>query len=361
VVCALGAVAPVGAGAARVPRNAPELTTLHFQAPFVPMQLTAAAGRVWVLGSRSPGLLTDCGLEAITPTTMATRSYPLPACPTGLAALDGQVYLMMSDFVPGTAASRQMRLAVFDPATGQTRALAPVVMTIVGSGIAHTAFEAGDGALWLYGYQMGAGAQVVRIAPQNGMVTATVTDPPEIGGVFPTAAANEAGLWLGGGPGGSPAIEWVHNPPGQGTTVSSGPNLSATLWVSAVGDTVWAGIIDYGAGKRPSVRTHLVAVNRMGKVVVRSATELTGDYPLVSTRGGHLWSMSWPRRCGGAYELVEVDAATGSSHPSEPLQAPPEACNDADTGSQVAAVGLDVFALIPAGPSGTSVLYRAAT
>ncbi|MGA2474704.1 MAG: hypothetical protein ABSG39_14640, partial [Acidimicrobiales bacterium] len=42
-------------------------------------------------------------------------------------------------------------------------ALSPVVMSVVGSSIAHTDFTYGDGSLWLYGYQMLAGPQVVRI------------------------------------------------------------------------------------------------------------------------------------------------------------------------------------------------------
>jgi hypothetical protein len=52
---------------------------------------------------------------------------------------------------------------------------------------------------------------------------------------------------------------------------------------------------------------------------------------------------------------------TGASHPAEPLPTPPGACNDADTGSQVAAVGPDVFVLIPSGSAGSGVLYRAET
>jgi hypothetical protein len=64
---------------------------------------------------------------------------------------------------------------------------------------------------------------------------------------------------------------------------------------------------------------------------------------------------------GRADELVEADAATGASHPAEPLPAPPEACNDAATWSQVAAIGRNVIVLIPSGVSGTSVLYRAGT
>ncbi len=37
-----------------VEKVAPKLTALHFRGPFVPLQVVAASGRVWVLGSRAP-------------------------------------------------------------------------------------------------------------------------------------------------------------------------------------------------------------------------------------------------------------------------------------------------------------------
>ena len=56
-----------------------------------------------------------------------------------------------------------------------------------------------------------------------------------------------------------------------------------------------------------------------------------------------------------------MDPATGSSHPAAKLKAPPEACDDEDGGTQLVAVGRDVFALIPTDVTGSAVLYRAAT
>jgi hypothetical protein len=71
--------------------------------------------------------------------------------------------------------------------------------------------------------------------------------------------------------------------------------------------------------------------------------------------------MSLAGRCGGSYELVAVDQATGNSHAVEALPAPTQSCNDTDTGSHLVAVGRDVFILIPTGAMGGGVLYRAAT
>jgi hypothetical protein len=360
---ALCLTVPATAAAAGVQPLPPKLTALHFPAPFVPQQLAAAAGRIWVLGTDSPRTDTSCALEEITPSTMATRFFPIPACATDIAASGGRIYLVASEDVPGTAATGQQHLEVFDPRRGKARVLAPVVMHIFGSAIAHTNFTSGDGSLWLYGDNMPAGPQVVRISPQSGAVTATFTSPPEIGGIFPAVAATAAGLWLGGGPGGPPGLEWVRGATAtaSATTVYSGPSRSSILWLSAVGDLVWAGVVDDGPGEVPSDVTHLVAVDAKGVVAVTSPSELIGDFPLVSTPDGHLWSMSWVGSCSGTEELVEIDPTTGSSHTVDSLKAPPGACDDADTGSQVAAVGHDVFALIPTGSAGSAVLYRAET
>lgn len=356
LACGLAVAVPLHAAA----EPAPKLTALRFPVHFVPMQLSAAAGRVWVLGSASPGTFADCGLEEITPSTMATRFFAIPDCPVDIASTGGEVAMITSAFVPGTAATRQLHLEVFDPATGRAQVLAPTVLTDAGSNIAHTALAGGDGALWLYAYQIPTGPQVVRISPQTGTVTATVTDPPAIGGLYPGVAADSAGEWLGGGPGGPPELAWARA--GAPTTaVFSGPSRSAVLWVSAVGATVWAAVADYGSGTRPSVSNHLVEVNEQGHVVLTSHAETTGDYPLVSTSNGHLWSMAWAGTCAAASRLVEVDPVTGNSHAVSRLKAAAQACNDADTGTQVTAIGRDVFVLIPAGAGGQSVLYRAET
>jgi hypothetical protein len=88
---------------------------------------------------------------------------------------------------------------------------------------------------------------------------------------------------------------------------------------------------------------------------------LTGEFPLVSTPGGGLWGLAYVGACDGPEELLQVDPATGSSDPAAKLKAPPEACDDEGVGSQLVAVGRDVFALIPTDVAGSAVLYRAAT
>jgi hypothetical protein len=96
-------------------------------------------------------------------------------------------------------------------------------------------------------------------------------------------------------------------------------------------------------------------------VAVTSPSELTGEFPLVSTPGGGLWGLAYVGACDGPEELLQVDPATASSDPVAKLKAPPGACDDEDVGSQLVAVGRDVFALIPTDVAGSAVLYRAGT
>jgi hypothetical protein len=343
-----------------VEKVAPKLTALHFRGPFVPLQVVAASGRVWVLGSRAPSSDTDCGLEEITPATMATRMYALPACATDIAAGGGRIYLVTGDMARGTN-DYPLHIVAFDPHDGRSRVLSPVVMSVVGSAIAHTDFTYGGGALWLYAEQMLAGPEVVRISPATGAVTATLKPVPEIGGIDPAVAANGAGLWLAGGPGGPPGVAWVRPGTEVPATVFQGAVHSSVAWLSAVGDEVWAGVETYGTGPAPSGLTTLVELDQDGHLVVTSPSELTGQSPLVSTPGAGLWGLAAIGPCGHPAELLEVDPSTGSSHPSVALPSPAQACDDAGEGSQLAAVGRDVFALIPTGVAGSAVLYRAAT
>ena len=96
-------------------------------------------------------------------------------------------------------------------------------------------------------------------------------------------------------------------------------------------------------------------------MAVTSASELIGEFPLVSTPDGSLWGLAYIGTCGHPEELLQVDPSTGSSHPLVALRASPQACDDAGVGSQLASVGRDVFALIPTDVVGSAVLYRAAT
>ncbi|HEY6472750.1 MAG TPA: hypothetical protein VIY26_07650, partial [Acidimicrobiales bacterium] len=183
------------------------LRTLHFPDSFRPQQVAAAGGRLWVLGAGSTSASKACALWEVTPSTLATRAFALPDCPTDVAAGNGEVYLLVNA-VEGETNTRAYHVEVFDPSTGLAQVLAPVVLQNVGSAVAHTDLTFGDGSLWLYGYATGT-PEVVRIAPGSGTVESTIVNAPPIGGLYPAVAADAVGAWLGGGPGGSAQLDWV--------------------------------------------------------------------------------------------------------------------------------------------------------
>ena len=153
-----------------------------------------------------------------------------------VTAGNGMIYVLVQQ---GWAEAnvRQMHVETFDPRTGAATVMAPVVMGIVGSAIAHTDFTYGEGSLWLSAEDQGVGGPtptVVRISPLTGQSLGSVTSVPAIGGLFPSVVADTSGTWFAGGPGGSPDL--VELPTGSSVTRTTyaGPNDSAVIWLSAV-------------------------------------------------------------------------------------------------------------------------------
>ena len=320
-----------------------------------------------MLGYTEPDDNTDCALEEVTPATMVSSRFALPACATYMAAGDGRLFLV-AEALSAQNNVRAYHIEVFDPSTHLAQVLAPVVLSNVGSAIAHMGFTYGDGALWLYGYSYPAAEPaVVRISPTSGAVEATTSSVPQIGGIFPAVAADNAGTWLGGGPGGPAGVEWVRPGAASGTTAYAGPadQNSSVLWLSVVDDRVWAGIATYRSTRGPgkiSMTTHLVALLPDGSVAVTSPAEPTSDSPVVSTGdGARIWGLAVGGACTGPERLVQIDPASGRVRGATPLRTAPNGCDAGDGSLELAAIDQDVFALVPAGAHGTSVLYRAAT
>jgi hypothetical protein len=147
-------------------------------------------------------------LERFDTSTLASQSYALLQCATGIASGNGRVYLLVNQAeLPSN--TRDYHVEVFDPATGTAQVFPAVVLQNVGSAVAHTDLSFGAGSLWLYGYSLGGTNEVVQISPQTGGVESTIPNAPAIGGVYPAVVAPSAGVWLGGGPGGSAQLELV--------------------------------------------------------------------------------------------------------------------------------------------------------
>lgn len=358
---ALAASLGLQADAAPAVAHVPTLRAVHFPDSFVPQQIVTAAGHLWVLGSHEPSSFTDCALWELDPSTTLTGSFTLPACATGMASGNGRVYMLANHTQSGTD-TRDYHIEVFDPASDAAQVLTPVVLQNVGSAVAHTDLSFGDGFLWLYGSANGSPV-VVQISPDTGAVERTIDNPPQIGGVYPAVVADGAGVWLGGGPGGPPQLEWVRTATGAVTNPSlvPGRRASSVLWLSAVAGRIWAGVAQYGALGTTTVSTRLVAVTDEGRIAVRSPTEPVGLFPVVATPGGHLWDVADAKTCGDPERLLEINPSTGAAHAAASLARPPGACYDEDGGSELAAIGRLVYVLFPAGQPREAVLYRATT
>jgi hypothetical protein len=343
-------------------RHRPTVTAVHFSGSFLPQQVVAVDGSVWALGSVGSNSSGRCELDDLGEAMLSQRFIPLPSCAVDVTAGNGMIYLLAQQ---GNAEAniRQMHVESFDPRSGAATVMAPVVMGIVGSAIAHTDFTYGEGSLWLYGEDQAVGGPtVVRISPLTGQPLGSVTSVPAIGGLYPSVVANANGAWFAGGPAGSP--ELVELPTGSSVTRAtySGPTNSSILWLAAVHGEVWAEVANYGSGPKPSVLTRLEAFQGTARLTIGPDQD-AGFFPLVTTSDGRLWALSFPRQCAaGRAELDRVDPATGDVGAVARLPVAPAVCDDgADSQSSTVTVGPSVFALIPAGESGESILYRVRT
>jgi hypothetical protein len=329
---------------------------LRFPGPFVPQQVVAEGGRIWLLGSTNPQRYTDCAIEEVNPSSLSTRMFPLPQCADDIAAGNGQIFLLTDTFIPQTAATRELRIEVFDTSSHSARVLAPVDLTMIGSAIAHQALAYGNGSLWLYGHTSSGGTEVVQISPSTGAVLESTSAVPMIGGVFPSVVANAGGLWLAGGPAGSPTIELIRPGSTTPTQINVGPASQTSIpWIAGIGNQVWAEVENLQDGPTTTVKLQLVAFDTSGKETVSSPLG-TGYFPVVPTSNSELWTVG--ATCNGPQELVEVSEHTGVSRIATSLKSPINPCLYGANGSQLASVGRSVFVLDPTQASGGSVLFR---
>ena len=336
------------------------LTSLKIPGPFVPQQIVSEGGQMWLLGSTDPQKYTNCAIEQLNPQTLVRSIFPIPQCAVDIAAGAGQLFLAYNTWVPGTAATRELRIEVFDTRTHRTKVLTPVDMTMIGSAIAHQTLAYGDGVLWLYGHNSlsSGSAEAVQISPITGAVLTSTNAVPAIGGVFPSVVANAGGLWLAGGPAGPPTIELIHPGSSVPTQIPVGPSAKTSVpWLTGVGNQVWADVQTVEGGSSPTAKLQLRAFSTSGRETISSPLEKSGYvFPLVSTSHSQLWTVS--ATCNGPQHLVKISGYTGISHVVTSLKSPVNPCLYGASGSQLASVNHSVFVLDPTDSVGNSVLFR---
>jgi hypothetical protein len=97
-----------------------------------PRTCRLGGGKVWVIGSSRPESFNHCIIESVVPTTLRTRRYSLAACGAYFAIGGGAIYLAAISYERGTN-NDLVHIERFDPTTGHSTVMAPVVMTLVGS------------------------------------------------------------------------------------------------------------------------------------------------------------------------------------------------------------------------------------
>jgi hypothetical protein len=335
-----------------------QVSSVRFSGSFVPQQVVAERGRIWILGSTEPQGYTGCAIDEVDPATLKTSLYPIQACADDITAGQGQLFLETNNFVPGTAATRQLRIEIFNTKSHKSTVLPPVAMTLIGSAIAHQTLAYGNGSLWLYGYGNPSSPQVVQISPSTGAVMTTTNTVPAIGGIFPAVVANAGGLWLGGGPGGGQNLEFIPSGSSTPRQLYDRPQ-SAIQWLSTVDNLVWASVQSFGVqGNSEKLQTRLLAFDTSGNLVVDSPPEQTGEFPLVETSGSRLWTLGVGGKCS-TQQLIAVNQTTGGTRAVAVLKTPIEPCLYGASGSQLASVNESVFVLDPTQMNGPpSRLYR---
>lgn len=350
-----GTEAAAGADAHHV-RGAQRIHSHTFAGSFVPEQVVSAGGRVWLVGTSRPGLGGGCGVEPVNPVTLDPGAFlAIPRCGPNIAVGDGYLYLTGVTYQKGTN-NETIQIERVDTATDHVTLLAPVVMTLVGSAIAHTAMTYGEGSLWLDGYDQASkdgAAEVVQISPATGGVINTITGVPAIGGAQPAMVANRGGLWLASGAGGTENLDRV--PPGGVTPASvfQAPSPGSILWLAALGSTVWADVAQHGGTLST---TRLTAFDPSGREVRRTLPgQISGWLP--AGADGRLWSLGGGA-CSGPQQVWEVNTGSGRSVVAATLRPPVDWCN-VGPGSEVAAIGRAGFVLDPSYTvDPTAVLYR---
>jgi hypothetical protein len=358
VLITSGPTSPKAAQRAAYPQpvvlNHLQVSSVRFSGSFVPQQIVADGGRIWILGSTEPRSYKACAIEGVDPATLKTSMYPIPACAVDITAGQGHLFLATESFVPGTAATEQLRIEAFNTATHSSTMFEPVDMTLIGSAIAHQTLAYGAGTLWLYGYGRPSRPQVVQISTSTGAVITATNAVPAIGGIFPAVVADAGGLWLGGGPGGAPNLEFIPRDSSTPKQLYDRPQ-SAIQWLSTDDNLVWASVQILGSEK---VQTRLLAFDTSGKLVVDSPPEQTGEFPLVNTSGSTLWTIGVGGKCS-TQQLIAVDKTTGASRAVATLKTSIEPCLYGASGSQLASANGSVFVLDPTQMNDPpSLLYR---
>ena len=317
---------------------------MTFNGAFAPIAMQVLDGQLWLVGTNSAG----CAAERVDPSSLHTKLFPLPSCDVYVTAGDHHLYVLGID-ESASNPTDQLHVASLDPATGVASLAPEVAGQTVGSGAGHMAFSFGLGDLWLYTWDQGV---LARISTASGVVQWSVKGL-ESGGGHPVMAFTDHALWFAEGPGGSRLYRLASGAT-RASVVYTAPGQGSVLWVTAIGNQIWAAVATYSNGGS-SVQTHLVSFTDTGKRGPTTGKVTIGDSGVAGPDGA-LWSAGPGPNCTSPQKVWRTQA-NGKTRAVDTLKWPSrQACLFE---SQIQAAGPYLFVLAATGSrSPAGVLYR---
>jgi hypothetical protein len=326
---------PAGTAAVGAVGRRHAVRTVAFGRAFVPQQVVSASGKIWVLGSMSPG--DSCALAEVQPVSLRTTTYPLPACGSYVTVGGGKIFLADSVFTEATD-SDAFHIESFDTATHAATVMDPVDITTTGTGYAHMDMTFAAGSLWLAPWSN----DVLEISTSTGAVVRTISGEPTSNGGHPIVAGTANGLWSAPGVGGPEVIDHLTPQSSTPVNVFTGSSPGGIWFLTVVDGRVWAEVADSRDEGRSFV-THLVAFDGSGRRVLTVPFRQLGQSAIVGS-GANLWALTAGTDCTGPQRLWRIDGRTGTSAVTT-FSTPVVPCPAAFESAQLAAVGHDVFVL----------------
>lgn len=336
-------------------RTGTEVAVKTFNAAFVPDQVVAAGGMIWLVG-RGPAGNTDsdrCRVGRLNPTTLALVTFALGSCGFNVTAGKGSLFLetAVAHVKSQTYAVHIERFSTFTHTSTVYRAVSATLF--LGSDIAHTQLGYEAGSLWLYAQRTS--PEVLRLSASSGAVEHDYASVPQTGGGEPLIAGTSGYVWLAGGAGTGADFVRVDLGDGATSTVRPGGHYASAYDMLGVGRQLYFLYLGGRTGSAAQALGSFIGhLSSDGTVLGRSPEEQAGTTLVEGS--GQLFTVGPGLTCTAGLPVWRVDPGTLRTTMVTTLSPPGDPC-DWDNGYRPAAAAAgSVFVLYSA--SSAAVLYR---
>jgi hypothetical protein len=326
-----------------------------FNATFVPDQVVAAGGMIWLVGPAPAGNSNKgrCRVGRLNPTTLGLVTFALGSCGFNVTAGNGSPFLetAVADVKSQTYAVHIERFSTSTHTSTVYRAVSATL--ILGSDIAHTQLGYAGGSLWLYA--QGTSPEVLRLSASSGAVEHDYASVPQSGGGEPLIAGTSGYVWLAGGAGTGADFVRVDLGDRAESTVRLGGNYASVYDMLGAGRQLY---FLYLGGRTASdaraLGSFIGHLGPDGTVLGRSPEERAGTTLVEGS--GQLFTVGPGLTCTAGLPVWRVGPGTLRTTMVTTLNPPGDPC-DWDNGYRPAAAAAgSVFVLYSA--SSAAVLYR---